>query len=216
MTEKEAAYNVEIKAIRRRASIRRSGSFTELPERVLGVGLNPITPESWELLVGSENAFAIGGIPKEKDLLNFVWFHSDIFKSKRLPLWLRYWITTQRLRNRLVPLFTIPKHRGTVFDVRFAFACGQARAIVDQTFADCRKPSDDGGDGEPVAACLAAQMADRLASEYSMPMAEVLRTPIRRLMQLARCIDYRNSNGQAKYWDREENDHDREFLKGLN
>ena len=184
-------------------------------EDVIGIKLNPITPAIYSLLLGTNNAFFTGKIPSEGDLRNFIWFCSPQFNPD-MPIASYHWRWVQmwRLRRAMRAGATIRTLRKTVIN-NFFRACRQIHEIIAVTFSD-GAPQGEGG--EPIAASMEAQVLDLFARQYLMwPLPKPVRhTPIKQLLQLARCIDRRECGENAKYFDRDENRLTLSFLQEAN
>ena len=189
-----------------------------VPETVLGIQLNPITPAIYSLLVGTGNAYVVGGIPKESDLRNFVWFCSPQFNADAPILSIRWkWLQMFRLKIALCRASTW-KQRNEAIVANYYKACFQIHEIIRDTFKDGVAPVETEEPAEPLAASIEAQVIDMFAREYKQwPMPKPVRhTPIKQLYQLARCIDRRNLGKEAKYYDADENACTHRFLEIIN
>lgn len=178
-----------------------------VPETVLGIRLNPITPAIYSLLVGTNNAYLTGGVPRESDLRNFVWFCSPQFNPDNPLGSLRWkWLQMWRLKRALWRGANRHNKAERVL-ANFYRGCLDVHEIIRATFKDGVAPRDD-GELTPIAAGLEAQIVDMFAREYQMwPLPRPVRhTPIKQLYQLARCIDRHNLGADAKYYDQDEND----------
>lgn len=186
-----------------------------VPETVLGIPLNPITPAIYSILLGTHNAYVYGRIPREADLRNFIWFCSQYFNPDK-P------ISSLRWRPWVMCRLIWALHR-THIDVTHKFkttanflkASLEINEIIESTFMDCAgviNPSS------PLAASMEARMVDLFAREYRMwPLPKSIRhTPIKQLMQLARCVDRYHLGDGDVYYDRNENATTREFLEVVN
>lgn len=209
-------YQAAVDQVRRHSARRRTVAWASVPETVLGINLRPLTPAIYTALSGTGNAFLSDANPREHDLRNFVWFCSPSFNPDnpgRSAKWRRW----QMLRLRMA---LGKRRRGQSRSVavmhNFASACAEVYAILDAAFADS-KPRVD-GPSRPIAASFEAQLVDSFAREYLMwPLPQPIRhTPIKQLMQMARCIDRRTLGADDKYFDRAENDTDRRFLEAIN
>jgi len=211
-------YEAQIASIRIGANKRRAEAWAMVPETVLGIQLNPITPAIYSLLVGTGNAYFTGRIPKEGDLRNFIWFCSPQFNpdAPLASLRLKWW---QMVRLRLALIRGANwKNRNEAIISNFYRACLQIHEIIHGTFKD-GVPNVETGEAQlPLAASLEAQVIDIFAREYQQwPLPNPVRhTPIKQLYQLARCIDRNKLGRDAKYHDSDENTATREFLTGLN
>lgn len=208
-------YEAQIQTIRQQAHKRRSEAWAMVPETVLGIELNPITPAIHTLLVGTGNAYVTGNVPGEADLRNFVWFCSQKFNPDHPNLSLRWkWWVMLKLRLAINRGAT-RKNRPQVILRNFYTACEQVHEILANTFSDGCSP---GNQGKPLAAALEAQVIDMFAREYKQwPMPNPVRhTPIKQLYQLARCIDRRNLGKEDNYFDPREDECTRSFLAALN
>lgn len=211
-------YQAQIAAIRTGANQRRAEAWAMVPEEVLGIQLNPITPAIFSLLVGTGNAYLTGRIPKEGDLRNFIWFCSPQFNpdaashSSFRKAWLMAKLNL-RLRqgsNR--------KNQPSVVMGNFYKACLQIHQIVSDTLKDGVPNVETEEPVAPLAASLEAQLVDIFSCAYQQWMMPkpVRHTPIKQLYQLARCIDRRGLGKDAKYHDSDENRCTKLFLEEAN
>lgn len=189
-----------------------------VPETVLGIQLNPITPAIYSLLVGTGNAYFTGRIPKEADLRNFIWFCSPQFNADSPLLSARWkWLQMWRLKMAL-SMGAKWKTRSETIVGNFYKSCLQIHEIIHSTFKDGVGSVDTVEEPQPLAASIEAQIIDMFAREYKQwPMPKPVRhTPIKQLYQLARCIDRRNLGKDAKYYDSDENACTKRFLETIN
>ena len=210
-------YQAQIAAIRMQAHKRRSEAWAMVPETVLGIELNPITPAIHSLLVGTGNAYFTGRIPKENDLRNFVWFCSPQFNPDT-PLLSSRWKAWQMGKLNIAMRRGKEKTKAERIIANFYRASLQIIEIRQETFRNGAPPTESEEPAVPLAASLEAQMLDMFAREYQQwPLPKPVRhTPIKQLYQLARCIDRRLLGARAGYHDSDENDCTRNFLTGLN
>lgn len=208
-------YEAQIAEIRDAAAKRRAAAWAQVPETVLGLELNPITPAIYSLLVATENAYVFGRVPQESDLRNFVWFCSPYFKPDSPILSLRWKPWQMYKLNRTLGAFTKKRVRNKIVMERFYKACRQIHEIIHNTFKD---GAGGGESGLPLAASLEAQMIDIFARQYlSWPLPKPVRhTPIKQLNQLARCIDRSLFGDKAGYYDRDEIACEERFLTAMN
>jgi len=211
-------YEAQIASIRIGANKRRAEAWAMVPETVLGIQLNPITPAIYSLLVGTGNAYFTGRIPKEGDLRNFIWFCSPSFHpdEPKPAIFRKAWLMA-KLNMRLRRGST-KKNRSAVMMGNFYKACLQIHEIVAATFKDGIPNVETEEPTIPLAASLEAQLVDVFACAYQQwPMPKPVRhTPIKQLYQLARCIDRRGLGKDAKYYDADENRVTKQFLEGVN
>jgi hypothetical protein len=219
-----AEYNAEITRIRAAAAERRACAWAAVPERVLGLALRPITPATFALLVGTQNAFVMGRRAVEADVKNFLLFHSPAFDPDApQPRFLLRWLHDRRLARVLCPLTTgwrlKRKERRTlramVREMNLLHATREIAEIVRDTFAD---GLSGGNDNQPVAASLVAQLYDLFGCEcqtWLLP-TPLRHTPIKQLYQLARCHDRRELGNRSGYYDRAEEELNGRYLEFLN
>lgn len=207
-------YQAQLAQIRSAAHKRRAEAWAMVPETVLGLELNPITPAIYSLLVGTGNAYLTGRVPKEADLRNFVWFCSPQFNPDK-PTKTR-WRALQMWRlDRAMSAHSTRTTRAERITENFYRACLQIHKIIDETFCDTPFPAEE---NTPVAASLESSFIDTFAREYmTWPLTRPVRhTPIKQLNQLSRCIDRRYAGKDDKYYDRDENIATAQFLGAMN
>jgi len=206
--------------VARQSAQRRSAAWAAVPEGVLGLPLSPITPATFDLLHGTRNAFVCGLPPVMADVRNFILYHSPGFDPDApTPRFLSRLRVNLRIERALCPLLTARRKRDAIIAERFMQAVREIREIITDTWADAPPPNDEGeNQGPSVAAALHAQFADMFAREYHhWPHPLPLRhTPIKQLMQLARCSDRHHLGSKATYYDAAEARIIRDFLKNEN
>lgn len=211
-------YQGQINAIRAQAHKRRAEAWAMVPESVLGIELNPITPAIYSLLTGTGNAYFTGRIPTGDDLWQFVWFCSPQFNPDSPVASLRWrWLQQWRLRTALLRGATW-KTRNEAMTSNFYRACLHIHEIIQNTFRDGAAIVEGEEPSLPLAASLEAEVIDMFAREYQQwPLPRPVRhTPIKQLYQLARCIDRKRLGREAKYHDSDENRCTKRFLENLN
>lgn len=214
-------YNAAVERVRMASASRRTQAWANVPERVLGLELRPITPAIFTVLCGTENAFVWGRLPLEHDLRNFVWFCSPQFDADK-PVWSAKWRPVQMFRlNCALKRRAYHKQKPAEAILKnFLTGCAEVREILARTNADCVPPTTVEGEPEekPLAAAQEAQFVDLFAREYKhWPLPQPVRhTPIMQLNQLARCIDRSTLGYKARYYDPAEHALDRAFLATLN
>lgn len=209
-------YHEAVKRVRQESAKRRTLAWANLPETVLGMELNAITPAILSILVSTENAFLLGERAGEHDLRNFVWFCSPLFNPDAPTFSLsKKPLQMFRLNCALKRRSKWKQPKGQAVISNFVAACMDINQILSATFAD-GLPS--GGDGTPLAASLEAQLIDSFAREYlAWPLPKPVRhTPIKQLFQLARCIDRVRCGEQARYFDPAESAVDKAFFAAIN
>ena len=187
-----------------------------VPETVLGMELVPLTPARYSVLLGTDNAYVTGRIPKEADLRNFIWFCSPRFNPDSPIASLRWKPFVMWRLYRAMRCYSWFKHSAHVITGNFFRACLQIHEIIDATFKDSPPNGDD--DSKPLAASFEAQMVDVFSRQYQMwALPQPIRhTPIKQLNQLVRCIERRTLGADDTYFDREEHRCTLGFLGALN
>ncbi len=179
---------------RRAQAMRRATSFIELTDRVCGVECQPITPRTYSMLYATGSRFIFGGTPLEKDVKQYLWFHSPLWCDDSHPdMRARYKQAMRFFNRQLVGRRGWNFRRATIEEaaVVLALAGNDIGALVDQAFADA--PAGSGKPGKPVAT-LEAQLIHEFADAYDWPQEQTSGTALRRLFQLHRCI--RSARGE--------------------
>lgn len=156
---------------------------------VLGRHVLPLTPRTFSLLVATESRFILGGAPDERDVRNYLWFHSPLFAHRNQFAW--RW----RKRLALLPLnreLYQPWRRVVGREPSLAYAAGilalaitDIREIVEEAFADA--PPAGGQSSRAPVGTYEAQMIHQFASAYQWTPDRTRNTPIKQLLQLLRC-----------------------------
>lgn len=195
-TNDSRLYLPELFAIRARANIRRAAAFTDLPLRILGVPVRPITARTWSMLVAIDSPFARGGQVEGWHVLDFLWIHSRFYRSTAAPGWrlAKAWA----LRPALWRLGR-PWHRALGLGrdrdwtlAALALATAEIRDLVAETFADA--PPRKRKDSAPPIATLEAFLVHEFAAEYGWAPERTAAMPLARLIQLHKCL--RASRGE--------------------
>ncbi len=208
-------YEAQIAEIREGAAKRRAEAWAMVPDTILGVEVNAITPAIYTLLVATDNAYVYGRVPVEADLRNFVWFCSPYFNPDSPTLSLRWKPWQMYKLNRALGCFLPKKYRAKIVNENFYRACLQIHTLIANTFKDGLPGNEE---SLPLAAAFEAQMLDTFAREYRQwPLPKPVRhTPIKQLYQLARCIDRAMMGKNAPYYDRDEILCEQRFLESMN
>jgi hypothetical protein len=180
---------------RAEASRRRAIAFCDAPEYVLGTKVRPLTPATFTMLYAVRNAFVCGGQIKEHDVRNFLWFHSRLYgHCDALGLRIRKWMALRKFSLQLSPWWcrllgaSAPVHR---YVATMAMACTEIQMMIDDAFAD--SPPSSGRPAKQIAT-TEAYLIHEFASAYGWAPEKTRHTPIRRLLQLLRCI--RSARGE--------------------
>jgi hypothetical protein len=148
----------------------RNADFLDLPEKICGVPVRPLTVRDVVKLDTIDSPFIAGGRPPNvDDITNFLWLLSPGYEPSRLA---KRWFFLRRLRRldyrEIVPAICDFVHR---------------------TFED----SPGGGAGGKSYYSIGAALVGIIASEYGWSEAAILDLPVRRALQ------YRNEITQRKY-----------------
>ncbi len=178
----------ELFEYRAAAAKRRAGAFSDAPEYVLGTEVLPLTPATFSILFTVGSPFVCGGRPTELDVRHYLWFHSPLYSHTGKPGWrerkkqalakLEWELGGWRWRFGLKP----EQHR---YVAGLALAVSEITQIVENTFADSPTPS--GTPGKPLAT-LEASFVHEFAMAYKWKPDETRHTPLKKLIQLHRCI----------------------------
>lgn len=173
---------------RRVQAARRATAFIELTDRVCGIECQPLTPRTYSMLFATGSRFIFGGTSVEKDVKQYLWFHSSLWcDDGHADMRARY-KQAMRFFNRLLVGRRGWTFRKVTIDEAaavLAIAGTDIEALVSQAFADA--PVGSGKPGRPVAT-LEAQLVHQFAQEYRWPQEQTSNTALRRLFQLHRCI----------------------------
>lgn len=208
ITEQLADMETELARVRRSESQRRSEAWAAVPEMVLGLALRPITPATFALLHATGNAFVCGLPPVEKDVNDFLLFHSPRFDPDApCPrFWPRFVLAMQLERAMCPRRFVGGMKRKAIRAGNVLRAIREIRAIVEETWADQLAPSDGTMSSTPLACALTGQLVDMFAREYTQwPLAQPVRhTPLKQLFQLARCSERTALGASDTYYNAKE------------
>lgn len=188
-TQDQRLYLPELVQYRRDAARRRAAAFCDVPEYIVGIEVQPITPRTFSMLLATGNRFIVGGNPGEGDVRTYVWFHSAGYSHCGVAGW------QKRKANALRPLtmlltqpwrkwIGIPQSVGR-YAAGLALAINDVNALVEEAFAD--SAARTGNPGAPLAT-LEAQLVHGFAAEYNWAPERTRNTPLRQLFQLHRCI----------------------------
>jgi hypothetical protein len=121
------------------------------------------------------------------DVRHYIWFHSPLYSHSRKAGWRRRKKTALRKFERelggwrwLLGLRPDPYR----YIARLNLAITEIQQIIENTFADA--PTESGG-GKPLAT-LEASFIHAFAVAYQWKPDETRRTPLKKLIQLHRCI----------------------------
>lgn len=176
---------------RERAAARRAAAFCDIPDTVLGIPVEPLTPRSYSRMFASRSTFIFGKadeVPSEDDVINFLWFHSAGFVLPGHPEW------EARKRRALAPwrrAINPPWRRAVGLGAStarrasaMAIAVSEITAIIDDAFADAPGATEG---GQPIAS-LAAHFVHEFSNSYpSWTVERIMGTPLAQLFQLYRC-----------------------------
>lgn len=179
---------------------RRAEAFCDIPHYVLGTPIKPITPASFTRLLAAENRFICGGVAEIEDVWRFVWNHSPLYCPRAQWFFrLRKWVGLRRLRFQ----FNYPPSGHNKADWQRAvlvLATAEIRQIVNDTFADL--PAKSARPGKQIAT-NEAFFIHEFSVAYNWTPERTRHTPIRKLLQLHRCI--RSARGDDVSDDGEDN-----------
>lgn len=174
---------------RARTAKRRAAAFCDVPDYVLDIPVQPLTPATFSMLFAAGNAFVTGASPQERDVREYLWFHSDLWVHGAAADW---W---QRKRRALAPLeFALwPRVRRWLglkpdrnhVTALLALAIADIQELLENAFADA--PAKSARPTKSVAS-LEGFFVHEFASAYGWPPERTRHTPLRQLMQLHRCI----------------------------
>lgn len=176
---------------RRLAAKRRAEAFVPGLDNVCGIPCNPITPQSFTMLLALGSRFVCGGgQPGEGDIRNYLWIHSPEFEPGNS------W-RIRRKRERVVSKFTALGRKAWLrvfrapdihtYVAAMAFAINDIARLVEDALADA--PASSGIGQKPARATLEAQMIDIFAQAYQWTPKRTRTTPLRQLYQLIRLIN---------------------------
>jgi hypothetical protein len=182
---------------------RRAEAFCDAPQYVLGMEVGPLTPRTYSMLYATRSAFVVGGSVTERDVRNFVWFHSKLHchYGKCYQGILKWW-ALRKLRANLSPLWCRllrlkpPVHR---YVATLAICSAEIQALVQEAFAD--SPPRSAGAQRPIA-CAQAYFVYEFAAACGWTPERTSNTPLRQLIQLHRCV--KAARGQEVQDDGEE------------
>lgn len=179
----------EINEYREQASRRRAEAFCDAPVYILGTEVRPITPRSYSMLCATRSAFAVGGKIGEREIRNFIWYHSPrhCHYGKWYQPLVKWWIL-RGVRSNLSPwwcrLFRLspPVHR---YVATLALYATEIQAMIEDAFAD--SPPRSSRPGKPVA-CVQAFFIHEFAVGYGWTPERTSNTPLNQVIQLHRCL----------------------------
>lgn len=151
--------------------------------------VKPLTPRTFSMLCAGRSPFAVGGKIGERDVRNFLWYHSPWYCDSRL--WghrlIKWWVL-RKLRRNLSPWWcrwlglTPPVYR---YVATLALITAEIDAIVEEAFADA--PPKSARPSRAIA-CSEAYFIHEFTTGYGWTPERTSNTPIAQLMQLHRCL----------------------------
>jgi hypothetical protein len=147
------------------------------------------------MLLATGSAFFTGATPEERDVRNYLWFHSRLYAHCGVPDWpQRKKAALRRFAHQLQNPWK--RRLGMKLDrsrylAALCLAAVEIKGFVDDAFADA--PARSGRPGKPIAG-LEAFFVHEFASAYGWAPERTRHTPLRQLVQLHRCI--RSSRGE--------------------
>ena len=216
-----ADFRARLAAAQANARRLRAEAFVRYQPEVAGHVLAPVTLDTYNLLVGWENPFVVGGECDEVALHQFIWCHSPDFGQ------FAHAARRRSLRRMLVALHPRHPFRGGL--ARFAAPFGAARGLTGwfarrlrpwceptaeelaaAAIAECQRlvaeaigefpTSRPGPEAAPVEAlpfALQAQILNLLRRELGLPFAETRALPLKELAQHLRELTWTASGGKA-------------------
>lgn len=179
----------ELAEYRAAAVKRRAAAFCDVPEDVLCIPVQPLTPRTYSMLLAKGNRFIVGGMPKIDDVVDYLWLHAANWTHCGVDGWeLR---KRQHLRPLTVQLrqpwrrFLRLKPRAEHAAAAMALAIVDIKRIVDEAFADTIAAT--GAPGAPIAT-LEAHFIHLMGVAYQWAPERTRVTPLKQLFQLNRCI----------------------------
>jgi hypothetical protein len=139
----------------------RDAAFLDLPTRIQGLLLAPMTLRHWIILNGIGSPFLVGGLPSLEQLIQFFWVMNPKFTPGR-----------SFRRGRFI---------ASCRSLLYGQAVLSCRALVRDTFQD-GPPSSGNGDEAP-GYSFAASIIHALASDYGWTEDYILNIPLRRVFQ---------------------------------
>lgn len=187
----------ELFAVRARANIRRAVAFTDLPLKILGVRLRPVTVRSWSMLVAMDSPFARGGRVEGWQVLDFLWIHSPYYRPTSAWAWrlVKAWALAPAVARLARPghrLLGLGRDRDWTL-AALALAQVEIQDLVADAFADA--PPRKASDSAPPIATLEAFLVHEFASEYGWAAEVTAALPLARAIQLHKCL--RASRGES-------------------
>lgn len=186
---------------------RRAEAFCDVPDYVLGTPVKPLTPATFSMLYALKSAFIFDTAKAGPvDVINFLWIHSPLHSHTGVRGWrsrkrkaIRSFVfeLTQPWRKWLgLPLD--PNRYNAVLNL----AVADIRRICDEAFAD--SPARSGRPAKPIAT-LEAFLIHEFAAAYRWEPERTRHEPIKRLLQLHRCIcaargEETTDDGEDRIW----------------
>lgn len=167
---------------------RRATAFIAIPDRVLGIDCQPISPASYSLLHAVGSPFLFGGTPGEREVKQYLWFHSPLWCDDSHPEMKGRYHRALLAFNRFLIGRRGWRLRRPCLDecaAVLALAGADIEAHMASAFADA--PAASGKPGSPLAS-LEAQLVHEFARAYSWAPERTRLMPLRQLFQLHRCI----------------------------
>jgi len=167
---------------------RRATAFLALPDRVLCIDCQPLSPASYSLLHAVGSPFLFGGTAGEREIKQYLWFHSPLWCDDSHPgMRARYHRALRSFNRLLIGRRGWRLRRPCVDECAgvLALAANDIFSHVADAFADA--PAGSGRPGQPLAA-LEAQLIHEFARAYRWEPERTRHTPLRQLFQLHRCI----------------------------
>lgn len=156
----------------------RDAAFLDLPERICGFEVRPLTPSLFIALDGAGSPFVSGGPAEPADVSVFLWAISTEYTR------------CDEARSRF-----ITRTRA----VEFSAACKEISDYLADAFQDCPPTSAaEGCEIIPYASWTSA-VIDLLASEYGWGQAEILGMPLKCVFQYVRRIQKRRNPGKTLF-----------------
>ena len=157
--------------------------MTDLPTRILGVAIGPITPATWSILNAIESPFLSGETCTERHVLDFLWVHSPRYVNTARPWRTRkFWTLLPAVLSFACPWRKADEERRRVV---LALAVVQIRELLMECFADA--PGRKARQPQPVAS-VEAFLIHEFASTYQWDAEITRHFPLAQLLQLHRCI----------------------------